>query len=82
VIRAQGTVGPPEVGIVAARRVGSAVQRNRAKRRIRAALESVDLQCDTAYIVVASPDVVSMAFDELVRRVRAATAAPRVAEET
>ncbi len=81
-IRAQGTVGPPEVGIVAARRVGSAVQRNRAKRRLRAALGSVDLQCDTAYVVVASPDVVSMEFDELVRRVRAATAAPLAGEET
>jgi ribonuclease P protein component len=82
VIRAQGGVGPPEVGIVAARRVGSAVQRNRAKRRIRAALDSVDLQCDTAYVVVASPDVVSMEFDELVRRVRSATSASRAVEET
>jgi len=81
VIRAQGTVGPPQVGIVAARRVGNAVQRNRAKRRLRAALGSADLQRDTAYVVVASPDVVSMEFGELVRQVRAATAAPRAMEE-
>ena len=40
--------------------------------RLRAALGSVDLQCDTAYVVVASPDVVSMEFDELVRRTFAA----------
>jgi len=72
VIRAQGTVGLPEVGIVAARRVGNAVTRNRAKRRIRAALESVDLQPNSAYVVVASPDSASMEFDELVRRVRTA----------
>lgn len=81
-IRAQGTVGPPEVGIVAARRVGNAVRRNRAKRRLRAALRGVDLQADTAYVVIASPEVVSMEFDELVRRVRAATAAPSATEES
>jgi ribonuclease P protein component len=82
VIRAQGTVGPPEVGIVAARRVGKAVRRNRAKRRIRAALQGVDLQPDTAYVVIASPDAASMKFDELVRRVRTAVGSPHAEEES
>ncbi len=75
-IRAPGIVGPPEVGIVAARRVGNAVERNRAKRRLRAALDGVDLAPDTAYVVIASRDVVDMEFDELVRRIRTATATP------
>lgn len=69
VIRAPGTAAHPEVGIVAARRVGGAVRRNRAKRRLREALAHAELRSGTAYVVIASPDVVTMRFDELVRRV-------------
>jgi ribonuclease P protein component len=54
------------VGIVASLRVGGAVSRNRAKRRLREALMRVELKPDTAYVVVASPDVVTMSFDDLV----------------
>ena len=56
----------PEVGIVASRkRVGSAVDRNRAKRRIRAALGSVALS-EGSYIVLASREVLTAPFRELV----------------
>jgi len=56
----------PEVGIVASkRRVGSAVDRNRAKRRIRAALGHVTLS-EGSYIVVASRRVLTAPFGELV----------------
>jgi ribonuclease P protein component len=54
------------VGIVASLRVGGAVARNRAKRRLREALMRVELKSDTAYVVVASPNVVTMRFDDLV----------------
>jgi len=66
VICAGGEKGPPQVGIVASRRVGGAVTRNRAKRRLREALGRVDLRRDTAYVVVASPNVTTMGFDHLV----------------
>jgi len=66
VICAGGEMGAPQVGIVASRRVGGAVQRNRAKRRLREALIRVELRQDTAYVVVASPDVATMGFEHLV----------------
>jgi len=65
VIRVPGDVGPPQVGIVASRKVGNAVQRNRAKRRIREALMNTDIRRDTAYVVIASRSVVDVDFDRL-----------------
>jgi ribonuclease P protein component len=56
----------PEVGIVASKkRVGSAVARNRARRRIRAALGTVALP-EGSYIVVADRSVLTAPFAELV----------------
>jgi ribonuclease P protein component len=55
----------PEVGVVAGRRVGNAVRRNRAKRRLRAAIHAADLRQNTAYVVVASSDVLDAPFVEL-----------------
>ena len=71
-IRAPAETGPPQVGIVASRRVGSAVRRNRAKRRLREAMMCVELEPDTAYVVVAPAGAATMEFDELTRRVREA----------
>ena len=57
----------PELGVVAGRRVGGAVRRNRAKRRMREAARRVHLRPGRAYVVVAaSPDVADVAFDDLV----------------
>ena len=80
VLRAPGSLGPPQVGFVAARRVGNAVRRNRAKRRLREAMMKVELQADTAYIVIASPGVATMGFDDLTRRLSEAVAAGEVAD--
>ena len=71
-IRTSAEIGPPQVGIVASRRVGNAVLRNRAKRRLREAMMSVELEPDTAYVVVAPAGAVTMEFDELTRRLREA----------
>ena len=71
-IRTPAETGPPQVGIVASRRVGNAVRRNRAKRRLREAMMRVELDPDTAYVVVAPAGAVTMEFDELTRRVREA----------
>jgi ribonuclease P protein component len=72
VISAAGESGRPQVGIVAGRTVGNAVRRNRAKRRLREAMSQVELRPDTTYVVVASPEVVAVPFDELRDRLRAA----------
>jgi ribonuclease P protein component len=56
----------PEVGIIASKkRVGPAVARNKARRRIRAALGRVTLP-EGSYIVVASRAVLTAPFERLV----------------
>ena len=58
--------GPPRVGFVAGRKVGSAVERNRAKRRLRAAVAQTELREGVDYVVIASADVVAAPFRRLV----------------
>jgi len=62
--------GPTEVAVVAGRKVGNAVQRNRAKRRLREAVRRTPLRPGTAYVFIASPAVVEAPFDRLVDDVR------------
>lgn len=55
----------PRIGIAASKRVGSAVRRNRAKRRLREAVRAT-LDCipaGTDVVLVASPRVVSASFE-------------------
>ncbi len=56
------------------RKVGGAVQRNRAKRRLREAVRRVPLQQGTDYVIVASAAVVDTPFDRLVRWLKTAIA--------
>jgi ribonuclease P protein component len=65
VLQADGQEAQPELGVVAGRSVGNAVRRNRAKRRLREAAHLAGLRPKTAYVVVASPDVVDVPFGEL-----------------
>jgi ribonuclease P protein component len=65
-IVAPGEPGLAQVGVVAGRTVGNAVRRNRAKRRLRAALERVELAEDTAYVVIGGPLVPDVEFERLV----------------
>ena len=71
-LSSRGDPGIPQVGIVAGRRVGGAVVRNRAKRRIREAMRHVALEADTAYVVIASEGVEREPFDRLVEWLRRA----------
>ena len=79
-LRAPGLPGPPQVGFVAARRVGNAVRRNRAKRRLREAMMKVELQANTAYVVIASPGVVAAEFDDLISHLGTAVSSDEVAD--
>ena len=54
-------------GLVAGRRTGSAVDRNRAKRRLRHALASIENPPGVDLIVIASSAVLTVPFAELVR---------------
>lgn len=77
VVSAPGAPGPPQVGFVAGRRLGTAVRRNRAKRRLRAAVERVACAPGTAYVVIAGPGVIDADFDQVVGWLSAAMTAGR-----
>jgi len=66
VIVASGHPGVPRVGVVAwGKAKGGAVQRNRAKRRLRAALAGVPLREGHDYVVIASSEVLTAPFGEI-----------------
>ena len=67
VVTSSGPAGPAIVGFVAGKRVGSAVARNRAKRRMRAAVSRCGLKSDTVYVLIADRGVLTTDFERLVR---------------
>ena len=66
VITSKGHSGIPQVAVVAGKRVGNAVRRNRAKRRLRAALGRIRLTDGMTYIVIARNGAADAPFDRLV----------------
>jgi ribonuclease P protein component len=64
--------GPPRVAVTAGRPVGKAVDRNRAKRRMREAIARAPIRHGRAYVLVATPAVLDAAFQDLVGWVRSA----------
>lgn len=74
IFAAAGEPGRPRVAIVAGRAVGTAVSRNRAKRRLREALRRVPLREGCDYVVTAGRSVVDAPFETVVSWVRTATA--------
>lgn len=82
VISASREEGPPRVGFVAGRKVGSAVQRNRAKRRLREAVRQIDLEEGKDYVVIATAAVNEVAFQILVDWLAAAVVASGGPDET
>ena len=78
---ADGPSGPPAVGFVAGKKVGSAVARNRAKRRMREAASCSSLKPDTVYVLVADRGVLTADFDRLVRWISRCSTSSNAAEE-
>jgi ribonuclease P protein component len=66
VFRSPGERIEPEAGFVAGKKVGNAVARNRAKRRLREAARRVDLAPGIAYVFVATDQVLHVPFTTLV----------------
>lgn len=74
-VRARRDDGPPRAAVVAGRKVGGAVVRNRAKRRLRAALAQVCVAHGTDLVAVAAAGAATAPFgvvrgelDTLLRR--------------
>ncbi|MGH9052306.1 MAG: ribonuclease P protein component [Acidimicrobiia bacterium] len=72
VVMGPGQDGRIRVGLVAGRGVGGAVERNRAKRRLRQALGQVWLKEGNDYIVIATAAVNRVPFADLVGWLQAA----------
>lgn len=59
-------------GLVAGRKIGGAVERNRVKRRLRHAIREAGLRAGNDYVVLASREVLEAPYDALVRWIRQA----------
>jgi ribonuclease P protein component len=71
---AAGQPGSPRVAFVAGRAAGSAVHRNRAKRRLREAVRRTPLREGHDYVVTADGSVADAAFEAVLSWLRAALA--------
>lgn len=60
-----GPSGPPRLGLLVSRSCGSAVTRNRIKRRLRSAADSVELQSGTDYVIIATRQVAEAPYDQI-----------------
>ncbi len=80
-IETSGPAGPAMVGFVAGKKVGSAVLRNRAKRRLREAAARCVLKSDTVYVLIADRSVANADFGDLIEAIKACTGERPAAKE-
>ncbi len=66
IVRSLGRTGQPRLGLVVARSAGGAVTRNRIKRRLRHACRTLPFEPGMDYVIIASRQVASMPYQELV----------------
>lgn len=79
--RAPASERSPAVGVVAGRRVGGAVQRNRAKRRLRAAVQAVRARWPDRFdiVLVARPAILEAAWPDVLDELAALAGCSRAA---
>jgi len=65
------------VGLVAGKRLGTAVTRNRVKRRIRHACRLIDFEPGWDHVVIPGPSAATAAFGDLVASLRRASGVAR-----
>jgi ribonuclease P protein component len=73
IVRAVGQPGSVRFGLVTGRRIGSAVVRNRAKRRLREAIRAAGLPEGYDFVVIAGSTVPDVPFSTLVAWISEAT---------
>jgi len=57
-VATDGEKGPPRVGLTVSKSIGSAVARNRVKRRLRHIVQDVQLQPAMDYVIIARKSIV------------------------
>ncbi len=72
VLTASGVAGVARVAVVAGRKVGGAVERNRTKRRLREAATRVRIRTGVDYIVIGSREALEASFEDLLDWMRRA----------
>jgi ribonuclease P protein component len=72
VVSAPGSDGPPRLGLLVSKSCGTAVRRNRIKRRLRSAAGSVELQPGNDYVIIATSQVAEAPYDQLTYWIRRA----------
>jgi len=72
VVRAPGIDGKVRVGLVAGKKVGTAVLRNRIRRRLRRAVPEAALTSGYDYVIIGDRRVADTSFQELVGWIREA----------
>ncbi len=75
-VRLPNSRGATQVGIVAGKKLGGAVTRNRVKRRLRAAIRQADLPPETDYVILPSGEVETIPFADLVEAISRASRQP------
>lgn len=73
VVDSPGPAGPPRVGLVVSRSCGSAVDRNRIKRRLRSAARATELKPGIDYVIIANRQVADAPYEQLLGWLRRAT---------
>jgi len=64
-VSSPGPAEMPRLGLLVSRSCGSAVRRNRIKRRLRAAAKGVELEPGIDYVIIATSQVAEVPYDQL-----------------
>ena len=71
VVRSPGQPNLVRYGLVAGKRIGNAVQRNRIKRRLRVAVAAARIEAGFDYVLIPTAEVADVPFGTLVEWVMA-----------
>jgi ribonuclease P protein component len=74
VVRHPGQPDQIRIGLVTGKRIGNAVQRNRIRRRLRAAIAEAEVPVGFDYVFIPDREVEKVAYPRLVEWVRSGTA--------
>lgn len=64
-VRSPGPGPAPRIGLVVGRSVGKAVHRNRVKRRLRHAMNFIQLEPGMDYVIIADRQVGDASFEQI-----------------